>query len=522
MRSDNYGDIFWQGYDRGHAAVSQFDEARRKGLARKGMKELDSATTADPNAAQADAYARENAATAAQDNETFGTQAAPDDYQYGKPQLTEARGLGDAERYRRAETIYRDQGFDDKAEQYGERSRLATRQEKEDVRTARRDALSEKATGLQIRSAERGEKKEIKLEAFDADFAAYQADVADNKKPFNIGEMYAMAQKHGVPVDEVNKRALNQLGVDEKVATAKVQEKLRDLGEAASKGLDAMLEMADPDPTDGLLPTIVTNSNGSSKVMYGGKELYQLPPAAPGISQAGMLYQQMKGTLEGNPIAAGIQFLAIDKAKLDIAKGQAQIGLIGAQTNAANANAAESRAGAGLKARTDPNARKGAGGAEKLTAYVAYANSLNGQLANIDKALVNAVPGSPEHQALTAQRDHAYTQLEGVNATIHEVKLGGSEPSAPAAVGPEVGTVNNGYTFKGGNPADPANWEEAAPSKALPRKGAGKPSAPSLVMSDEEKRALWADGATVRMLPAGLKRKPDATKYRKVDPRGTR
>jgi len=522
--STNYGDIFWKGYDRGHAAVSQFDDARRKGLARKGMRELDNETTADPNAAQADAYARENAAMAAQDNETFGTQAAPEDYQYGTPQLTEARGLGDAERYRRAETIYRDQGFDDKAEQYGERSRRATREEKEDVRTARRDAMAEQTHGLQTRGMERDENKAVKLEAFNVDFAAYQADVADKKKSFNIAELYTMAQKHGVPVDEVNKLAMNQMGVDEKVATARVQERLRELGEAAGKGLPAMLELADPDPNDNILPSEVKNKDGTTSIMYGDKEMYKLPPAAPGISVAGMLYQEIKGTLEGNPIAAGIQFLAIDKARMEVDKGEAQIGLIGAQTRAADANAYESRAKAALTGRTDPNARAGVGG-ERLTALTGYANSLNSEIANVDRAMLNAAPGSDEYKSLAAQRNRALASLKKVRADIEADRLGGASAPAPAQGGPEVGTVDNGYTFKGGNPADPANWVEA-PSSALPRKPSGKPSgkpeAPTLVMSEDEKRNLWADGAASRMLPGGLTRKPDDEKYRKVDPRGAR
>lgn len=64
----------------------------------------------------------------------------------------------------------------------------------------------------------------------------------------------------------------------------------------------------------------------------------------------------------------------------------------------------------------------------------------------------------------TAQSDGEYKkaleELRGIMAGAQS-RLGGAQPQQPAQgpQGPQAGAVVDGYRFKGGNPADPANWE---------------------------------------------------------------
>lgn len=52
--------------------------------------------------------------------------------------------------------------------------------------------------------------------------------------------------------------------------------------------------------------------------------------------------------------------------------------------------------------------------------------------------------------------ENGYTDLLSGGATQQP-----EQPTAPAGGGPAVGTVEGGYRFKGGNPADPNSWEKA-------------------------------------------------------------
>lgn len=73
--------------------------------------------------------------------------------------------------------------------------------------------------------------------------------------------------------------------------------------------------------------------------------------------------------------------------------------------------------------------------------------------ANLQKQVENILLPKP-------QRDAAATQLNQVNARIAQMAGldGATAPTGGAA--PAVGTIMQGYRFKGGNPADKNNWEK--------------------------------------------------------------
>lgn len=79
--------------------------------------------------------------------------------------------------------------------------------------------------------------------------------------------------------------------------------------------------------------------------------------------------------------------------------------------------------------------------------------AVNAKLQNKQKALDDArdklldSDDPKEHRRIVTDAHHALTQVD-------EGEGGGNQPQAPRA-----GEVENGYRFKGGNPADPKNWE---------------------------------------------------------------
>lgn len=68
-------------------------------------------------------------------------------------------------------------------------------------------------------------------------------------------------------------------------------------------------------------------------------------------------------------------------------------------------------------------AAKGGTGAEKLTALTGYANSLNTEIANLDRAIGND-PESPAVAGLRLQRDKAWRALQAVRSQIETGRLG--------------------------------------------------------------------------------------------------
>lgn len=136
-----------------------------------------------------------------------------------------------------------------------------------------------------------------------------------------------------------------------------------------------------------------------------------------------------------------VRMMVTPGAKLEWAKYELDKLKAEAAARASDANAAESYAKAGLANRTDPNARAG-GGPDSLNALTNYANSLNTEAANIDKALMNIPPMRNEPPEMTAQRKALLEQkgnvmksLTAVRAQIEQGRLG-IQPAGSAELPP--------------------------------------------------------------------------------------
>lgn len=69
-----------------------------------------------------------------------------------------------------------------------------------------------------------------------------------------------------------------------------------------------------------------------------------------------------------------------------------------------------------------------------------------------------AFPDRNDYESVTVQK------MNDLDAMIGELESGYQDMLAPASEtdgGPKIGTVDSGYRFKGGNPADPQNWVKA-------------------------------------------------------------
>lgn len=86
-----------------------------------------------------------------------------------------------------------------------------------------------------------------------------------------------------------------------------------------------------------------------------------------------------------------------------------------------------------------------------------YAEKMAGGKITLDKAALEKILDIQDRAARNVIRRHN-ENVKGIRTNIPlEVNLD-SENAAPKA--PAVGTVQNGYKFKGGNPADQKNWEK--------------------------------------------------------------
>ena len=81
------------------------------------------------------------------------------------------------------------------------------------------------------------------------------------------------------------------------------------------------------------------------------------------------------------------------------------------------------------------------------------------QRRDIVQQYANDQIGLKEMDAQIAALESNFSIPNQVRSILDKYSTGGETPSGGAGV-PEVGTVSDGYRFKGGNPADQSNWEK--------------------------------------------------------------
>ncbi len=149
------------------------------------------------------------------------------------------------------------------------------------------------------------------------------------------------------------------------------------------------------------------------------------------------------------------------KTKIDISEKREQLGIqrLSAQASMASANKQNEtlallQALFPGQAPSVENLAKIANARQPTAAERQDVAELRTLQANLQKQAENYILPKP-------QRDAAAAQLDRVNAKLAEMAGVGSPavPTGPSAA-PAVGTMMQGYRFKGGNPADKNNWEK--------------------------------------------------------------
>jgi hypothetical protein len=107
---------------------------------------------------------------------------------------------------------------------------------------------------------------------------------------------------------------------------------------------------------------------------------------------------------------------------------------------------------ANLRKRADARLTStGGAGTAGVGADNAQTRKLRDAVKDIDSRLEFMDPKAPEFKTLQAQRDR-------LSKLIIERAIG--EAGAASADGPKIGEVQQGFRFKGGNPADQSSWEK--------------------------------------------------------------
>jgi hypothetical protein len=365
-------DYFNQGVARGWSMSREAEAAkaaRAKAEQEAKLKlDLQSAFESNPDlgpedAGRAEAFNNYNAKIANEDADTFGVKYNPAGYAYGntpksQTDVTVARNMSVAKALAAAGDV---RGAMD-AQRAAE---LARMQDRDSVRQDRRDTLAERQAGLGIQKDQLSVQKMMgeqdqaeKTKAFDAEVGEmYSAGAAPDSKA-----ILGLAAKHGVPTDYAANLYLKQVGVSKQDALNLLDQKLTTLKDAATKGLPALLELADPDPTDSKKPEVMKNKDGSLTLMYAGKPMQGFEKL-PAENTAAVIYKQIEGIYKGDPFAAAAVLADQEMQKAKLAEVQSKTGENQAQAAAAYASADERKASA-AKTRQEMKTPGGGGGAQ--------------------------------------------------------------------------------------------------------------------------------------------------------------
>lgn len=324
---------------------------------------------------------------------------------------------------RKKADVYSAQGLDDQAKEMRKEARAMESHDQQS-----------KLTGLQIDDAQaNADSRETT--------AKFYEDVNTNP-PKTPQEWQARAKQFNLPMDEQWKVLGTVAKIDTEVHQQVQAAQIRDFDAGAKKGLGGLLEATynnekNPMWADGKTASVVETEGGIAVVDSDGNTIAQ------GATELEVL-AQMRASLQ-DPATAFAFHQDQVKFKMDQQKGESTINLQGAQARNADASARESDAKAGLYSRTDPNLKDGNGSVAQRNSDIAAANSLSTQIANIDRAMPNVTPGSPEHKTLVAQRNAAFTRLNDLNTKIHADRVpqteGGGAPQVSDASAARAMTI---------------------------------------------------------------------------------
>lgn len=355
-------DQFNRGFSQGVELFRLRQEAQEKKRKREEEEKLKASLAqayesnpdlAPEDAGKVEAFQDYNANLADQDASTFGVKYDPASYANHNAPKTQtdvtvarnmsiAKALGASGDYRGA------MAAEQAANQARTQERELVRQDRRDVLAERRDNQLLQQGDLSINKMMEEEKRANGIKAFDAEVGEmYSAGAKPDSKA-----ILGLAAKHGVGTEYAANLYLKQVGVSKQDALNLVDEKLATLKDAAANGLPALLDLADPDPSDGKKPEVMKNKDGTIALMYGGKPMPGFE-RLPAENTAGVIYKQLEGIYKGDPFAAAAVIADQKMQELKRQEVESKIVENRAQAGASNASAAASMATVGAKKQAD-------------------------------------------------------------------------------------------------------------------------------------------------------------------------
>lgn len=373
------------------------EEELRASLKKAAQTELPSVTEqAIPTAEQTARAQSYTQAIAAQDAATFGLSSPEDMQRYAPAAVSPEQRVLTQRAPSTAEQLQaRTEAMASAYEQAGR---------PEEAIRLRSAAQQQKASALQIEEAEERLRRDKANFAATSELATRMAD-----GPLSITDIYKIAADNKADPSVVVRAAADRLDLTDKQAKVMTTELITNIRKASTnpQSFGELLKKSfDPDPTDNIVPELRQVGNGY-QVFYGEKQLspmFQSTKEMPALFQLAEYYA---GQISGNPLAVAVQMATLEAKRAQTRETEAKIAALG------------------------PAATR-----DQIRIDLAQAEQFRKQLSDIDRELANYIAGSPQHSALTAQRNQTAAALRDINASILSQRQPSALPTGGAGAAP--------------------------------------------------------------------------------------
>jgi hypothetical protein len=316
----------------------------------------------------------------------------------------------------RAAAPMRAEGLSRMYEQFGDIEQAEALRERADAGRLRDIQLQSAQLGLATK--QRTEKQAAGLIAANQAISEARAQGAEITSDL----LRTVAKDTGASFTDLLDAAAKELGFREGEATARINQLKRDLGTAASKGVNGLnkflADSLDPDKSDNIVPKVVKNAQGNYVVQYGPRVLSEYGEH----SSLEYLVGTVQGFITGDPLGALNTIANIGKTLVQTDEATAGISLKEAQAAQARATAAfydRDRPRAGLT--TQPDIKE-----TDIRAYIdMYGDTVVGQGNNRRPITLSQLPPA-EQRAYILQIIRGQEGTEG----LPDIGEGGLQPRA--------------------------------------------------------------------------------------------
>lgn len=308
------------------------------------VKEEGGGALAMPDQSAAQNYADYNNKIAAEDEQTFGGGLSSAPRTAVSKEQTYSRADYYADMGKKASGL----GLFDKAEVYSEKAENIRdkewqrgRLEKSDRRAEESHSMTMDKGKIDLDRAKADEESRKRIDGFNTALSDEYAAATKSGKPMMLSRIKELAAEHKLKPAEMLTAYSSVVGMDEAETGAVLAARARIAKDAARGGLDNMLQVYETNPlfADGLKLEIKRGKDGQVMLMQNGKKLFA-------GSENGAMGYMLKWVVD--PMSAFEYDAQVRTAQLQQRKTESEIGENNAQASSALANAAKTRAEAGV------------------------------------------------------------------------------------------------------------------------------------------------------------------------------